>query len=525
MIKGFYAVTAMVIAVMALFGCGSRSGDDHSHDGHDHGSQSHDHGVQSDDHGAHDHSHADMLMLTGYSDKFEVFVEMAPFAVGESSNIMALVSKIENFKPLESGKITASLIVGRDGIRQVAERPAKAGNYVFTLKPVTAGRGSLIFDIESAGGQSRVTIPVDVYSDGHSAFHGAENTVPDVVNSISFTKAQSWRVDFATEEVVRGAFGEIIRTTAQIIPSQGDERVVTALADGLVSFPAGNLLAGKTVNADASLFSIESSTLADNNMSVRYTEAEAEYNRAKSEYERKRELAKDKIVSERELIIAETEFKNAEINYNNLRKNFSSGKQSVSSPIAGFIKEVLVRNGEYVAARTPVMVVSQNRELLMQADLQPKYYSVLNGIVSANVRLFNSNKTYTLEELGGKLVSFGRSADVANPLIPVVFQIRNSGLFLPGSFVELFIKTRTNTQALTIPNEALIEELGSYFVFVQITPELFEKRVVVKGSTDGKRSEIISGLSDGERVVSRGAILVKLAQSSAALDPHAGHMH
>ena len=524
MIKSSYAVAAVIIAAMALYGCGSRSGD--AHDGHDHGgANDHDHGAQSDDHGAHDHSHADMLMLTGYGDKFEVFVEMAPFAVGESSNIMALVSMTDNFKPLESGKITASLIVGSDGIRQVAERPVKAGNYVFTLKPVAAGKGSLIFDIESTDGKSQITIPVEVYSDGHSAFHGAENAAPDAANSISFTKAQSWRVDFATEEVVRGAFGEIIRTTAQIIPSQGDERMVTALADGLVSFPAGNVLAGKAVNMGEALFSIESSSLADNNMSIRYTEAEAEYNRAKAEYERKRELAKDKIVSERDLIIAETEFKNAEINYNNLRKNFSSGKQSVSSPIGGFIKEVLVRNGEYVAAGTPVMVVSQNRELLMQADLQPKYYSVLSSIFSANVKLLNRNEVYSIEELGGKLVSFGRSADVNNPLIPVVFQIRNSGLFLPGGFVELFIKTRTNNQALTIPNEALIEELGSYFVFVQITPELFEKRVVVKGSTDGLRSEIISGLSDGERVVSRGAILVKLAQSSEGLDPHAGHMH
>ena len=523
MIKSSNAVAAVVIAAMALFGCGSRSGD--VHDGHDHGAESHNHSATTDDHSAHDHSHANMLMLTGYGDKFEVFVEMAPFAVGESSNIMALVSKIENFKPLESGKITVSLVVGTDGIRQVAERPVKAGNYVFTLKPVTAGRGSLIFDIEYADGKSQVTIPVEVYSDGHSAFHGAENAAPDAVNNILFTKAQSWRIDFATEEVVRGVFGEIIRTTAQIIPSQGDEVVVTALADGLVSFTGGNVLAGRAVSAGGALFSIESSSLADNNMSVRYTEAEAEYNRAKAEYERKRELAKDKIVSERDLIIAETEFKNAEINYNNLRKNFSTGKQSVSSPIAGFVREIFVKNGEYVSAGTPVMVVSQNRELLMQADLQPKYYQALNSIVSANIKLFNSSEIYTLEELGGRLVSFGRSADAANPLIPVVFQINNSGLFLPGSFVELFIKTRTNNQALTIPNEAIIEELGSYFVFVQITPELFEKRVVVKGSTDGLRNEIVAGLSDGERVVSKGAILVKLAQSSAALDPHAGHMH
>ena len=65
----------------------------------------------------------------------------------------------------------------------------------------------------------------------------------------------------------------------------------------------------------------------------------------------------------------------------------------------------------------------------------------------------------------------------------------------------------------------------NFFVFVQLTPEFFEKRPVKTGATDGVRIEIKEGVTKGERVVSRGAILVKLAQASGALDPHAGHAH
>ena len=96
---------------------------------------------------------------------------------------------------------------------------------------------------------------------------------------------------------------------------------------------------------------------------------------------------------------------------------------------------------------------------------------------------------------------------------------------LPGSFVEMFIKTQTNAQAITVPNEALIEEMGEYFVFVQLTPEFFEKQSVIKGVSDGIRTEITEGVAAGDRIVSKGAILVKLSQASAALDPHAGHVH
>jgi hypothetical protein len=89
----------------------------------------------------------------------------------------------------------------------------------------------------------------------------------------------------------------------------------------------------------------------------------------------------------------------------------------------------------------------------------------------------------------------------------------------------MFIKTKTNAQAVTVPNEALIEELGNYFVFVQLTPEFFEKTLIKKGVSDGIRTEITEGISAGDRVVSKGAILVKLAQASGALDPHAYRLY
>ncbi|MFZ4707519.1 MAG: efflux transporter periplasmic adaptor subunit, partial [Bacteroidales bacterium] len=81
------------------------------------------------------------------------------------------------------------------------------------------------------------------------------------------------------------------------------------------------------------------------------------------------------------------------------------------------------------------------------------------------------------------------------------------------------------TQAVTVPNDALLEEQGNYFVYVQINPELFEKREVNPGATDGLRTELIKGVSANERIVSRGATLVKLTQATGTLDAHSGHVH
>jgi multidrug efflux pump subunit AcrA (membrane-fusion protein) len=127
--------------------------------------------------------------------------------------------------------------------------------------------------------------------------------------------------------------------------------------------------------------------------------------------------------------------------------------------------------------------------------------------------------------LNGKVLSVGKNTNQDNYLIPISLQIENKGNFIPGGFVEVYLKTLTNSNALTIPNSAILEEQGNFSVFVQITPELFEKREVKPGATDGLRTEILKGVNPGERVISVGAILVKLAQTTDSLDAHSGHVH
>lgn len=473
-----------------------------------------------------DHGHVDNLQLISYSDGFEMFAEATPFAVGHESEILAHFTRLENFKPLENGSVTANLVVGDDTVSQTLDSPMRPGIFRFTLKPGEKGEAKLLFNVKISGKISQLTVEgITVFADLNDAIHAAEDAVITSSNGAVFTKEQSWKVDFATEEIRKEPFGQVIRTIGQIQPSPGDERIVVAKTGGVVLFPGDDVVEGRAVGAGETLFTIDGSGMADNNLSVRFSEARNEYSLARAEYDRKAELAKDRIVSQRELRRAETEMENARANFNNLQKNFSAGKQSVNSPIGGFIAAVLVHNGEYVEAGQPVLRVSQNRNLFVKAELRPKYFEELNRISTVTFRLMENKATYTLEELNGRVVSFGKSVDTGNPLLPVLFQVDNRAGFIPGSFIEMFIRTQAGEEVLTVANEAVVEEMGNYFVYVQLTPELFEKRLVKRGRTDGFRTEITTGVSEAERVVSKGAILVKLAQAAGAIDVHSGHVH
>ena len=71
---------------------------------------------------------------------------------------------------------------------------------------------------------------------------------------------------------------------------------------------------------------------------------------------------------------------------------------------------------------------------------------------------------------------------------------------------------------------ALIEEQSNFYVFVQLSGESYEKRQVKTGVNNGREIEIVSGLNQGDVIVTRGAYQVKLASMSSTIPGH-GHDH
>lgn len=357
----------------------------------------------------------------------------------------------------------------------------------------------------------------------HDHDHGAEEA--ETANGVRFTKAQSSMIDFATDSCRRESIGEVIRAVGQIMPSQSGTRIITAKSSGIVTIAGGSLLEGSPVRKGAALLYIGSEGLADANMDVRYAEAKSEYERASGEYERKSRLAEDKIVSQSELGRAKTEYEVAKATFENLEKNYRDGRFAATSDIDGYLAELLVDNGQYVQAGEPLAKVCSDSRLLVEAKVQPKWHKALKNIESANFTFFDDPRIWTLEELSGRLVSVGKSTSVDSPLLPVSFEIANKPGLVPGTFAELHIKTRGETDALTVDSGAIIEEMGSYFVYRQVNPEYFEKVQVSIGASDGLRTQILSGIEEGQTVVSRGAVIVKLAQAAGGLDAHSGHAH
>lgn len=339
-------------------------------------------------------------------------------------------------------------------------------------------------------------------------------------DEIIFTQAQAAKTDFEVQEIKPSSFNQVIKTTGQVLPAPGDESVIVATSNGIVTLNDKKMSEGSSVRQGQTLFNIASKNIAEGD---HYSKVKAAYEQAVSEYERATPLVKEKIISQKEFNSIKLNYDNAKIAFDAVAGNRTTGGVGVSSPIGGYIKNIQVKDGEYISVGQPLATVSQNRKLVLRAEVSEKHYKALKNVKSANFQTPYDNQVYTLSDLNGRLLSFGKASNNNSFFVPVTFEFDNKGEVIPGSFVEVYLISSPMENTLAIPVSALTNEMGTFYVYVQLDEEGYRKQEVTTGANNGKEVQIVKGLQAGDRVVTKGAYQVKMASASGAI-PH-GHSH
>ena len=496
----------MVIVILVIVpGCNNEHGHSHDDGGHSHGLE------------------VGTISHTIWTDKTELFVEFTPLVARQITIFAAHFSSMEDFKAIEKGSLTVSLIRNGKGIRHTVNGPGSPGIFRPALQPKEKGIYQLIFDIQTGEIDDKIVIDsVFVYENIEEAI--VANPAEPKGNEISFLKEQAWKIDFAIEQVKRQSIHQVIKTSGKIEARQGDETLITAKASGIVFFNLINTRIGNEVNSNKVLFTISGEGIADNNIEFRYAAAKAEYEKADVDYERGKELIKEKIISQKSFHELKAKFEVTKINFDIISANYSKGGQQIRTPFAGFIKNIMVSDGQYVQSGEPLAVITQNKKLIIHADVSQKYFAELPQISSANFKTAYDPVVYSIDDFNGKILSYGKTVGNKANYLPVYFEIDNKGKLLSGSFVEVYLKTIPVKNAVVISQQAIMEDYENHYVFVQTAGESFEKRNVKIGISDGMLTQILSGVNEGEWVVTKGAYQVKMASMSSAIPAH-GHSH
>lgn len=509
-------IIPFVFILLLLSACKDKNITDKTH-GHDHDQgNTHAHGAST--------TELEPLAYTIYTEKTELFVEFKPLIVGETSKFAAHFTSLgANFRPVNEGSVTVSLVGNQKQPEHTSNQPSSPGIFRLNLTPKFAGSYKLLFHIKTKDYSDTIIIDhLNVYPEIKYALSAIKQ--PSIGDEIVYLKEQAWQIDFATEAIKKQKFSEIIKTTGQILTDQADEIILTAKNSGILTYANNKKLIGSTVKPGETLFTISGSSIINDNLDFQYKKAKTNYEKTKVDYDRASKLIVDSIISQKEFQDIQLRYNNAKTTYQNISKSYTSGGQKITSNKLGYIKNIYVNEGQYVEVGQRLARISQNKNLILQAEVPQKYFSKLQHITSANFKMAYDDKMHNTDELNGELISYGKHANNSAYYIPVNIKFKNQGNIIPGSFAEIFLKTSEYENALVIPNTAIIEEQGNYFAYVQTSGEGFQKRSLKLGGNNGFSVEVLSGLIESERIVTKGAYQIKLATMSGKMPAH-GHEH
>jgi len=197
------------------------------------------------------------------------------------------------------------------------------------------------------------------------------------------------------------------------------------------------------------------------------------------------------------------------------------------SPITGQILAAGHIEGEYLDAQAEVFRILNRDRIWIEAKVSEFDLTKLSDQPGATMTLpaYPGKRFDILGSNGGRLVNIGGAVDAETRTVSVVYEMPNpEGLLRPGMVAEVYLETRTASEALAIPESAIVMDNGKPIAFALLSGEKFQRRELEVGVRDGGYVEVKSGVQAGERIAAKGGYAIRLSSLSSA-SFGAGHGH
>ncbi len=265
---------------------------------------------------------------------------------------------------------------------------------------------------------------------------------------------------------------------------------------------------GETVKAGQRLFTIDPMDIEGGVTQARLglDQAEKAMQDAKADYDRFNALYKDEVVTRQQ-------YEKMKLGYDIAVSRAAQAKAGlqtangqmryavVSSPINGVVVQKFANQGDIAAPGHPILLVENQSRLQVQTSVPEEIYSGLK--LGAKIKVEVDGQAQPV------IATISRLSPAADPtshshLVKLDASAPN---LRSGAFARVLFPTGQQT-VLKVPQEAVLNRAGITGVFVLDDKGAAEYRMVRTGTADNGQIEILSGLSAGDRVVTRNAAAV-----------------
>jgi membrane fusion protein, heavy metal efflux system len=472
---------------------------------------------------------AEPLRSTIWTRGGELFVEYPALVKGQKVRFAVHLTRLADFKAVKNAVCEVHL---GDEVFP-CDLSTHPGIFGVNVEPKTAGQARM--SIVAHGKDLNETFDVGmvkVASDAASADKPAAPTE----ETITFTKEQQWALDFGTELAAEQTLRDSLRVAAETLPRTGGEATVTAPASGrlIVDRPVA---VGTTIEIGTELASIippagpttDTASLQLAETEAKVTLEQAQRDRARAERllaagavpaRRAEEARSVEATAQARLQAAQTRLAQFDSTRTGDGKEAGVKRFTVRAPISGILAESNAISGANTESGKTLFRIVDINSIFVSGVVPESDFSKLRELSGAEIEMPDGQI-----RAAGRLVAVGRLVDAETRTVPVTYETDNRDRRLAINqtvFLRLFLTPMG--KAPVVPEAAIIDDAGRPVVFIQRAGETFVRRPVKLGIRNHGMVQVLEGVNAGDRVVTKGAYLVRLSTMSSAVPAH-GHVH
>ena len=473
---------------------------------------------------------------TRWTGRSELFMEYPPLVEGETSRFAIHFTDLATFEPLRAGRAEVRLD-GAGGEAFIVDAPGRPGIFGVDVTPARAGRYRLSVVLDAPGLVDRhdlgaVTVITPAAAEALHAYADEED------GSIAFLKEQQWTLDFATAPAGERRIAESLVIAAEIEPRTGGRAdVVTPVAGRLAGDLPARPVGSRVSRGDPLAEIIPHSGHGEDRPALELAVAEA---RNALELERAERARVERLVAagalpERRRLEARVAERTAEARVAAAEAHLAQLDATRTGEGEGgrdtrFVLRAPISGVVAASDATPGASVEEGTRLFRLIALDSVH--VIGALPEAALPRIGELTGAELDVPGfgapialDRLVAVGRVLEPEARTVPIIYELRDPDRRLAvGQAVSLRIFSSAAMEAVTVPESAVVDDAGQPVVFVQVGGESFERRPVRLGNREAGQVQIAGDVAPGERVVVRGAPLIRLAALSPQAPAH-GHTH
>lgn len=282
-----------------------------------------------------------------------------------------------------------------------------------------------------------------------------------------------------------------------------------------------NRVLGDRVQAHESLAVVQSVEMAQ--AQSEYLAAKAQLDLAGQTYDREKALHEQQVTSQADWQQAQQTLQAAQASVAAAEKRLSVfglavsqdqvfGELHVTSPIAGTVIEQQCVQGQWADPKEPLFRVADLSRVWVFCDVYESDLEALMERAASQkpVSAIVTSKAFSQTVFHGVLDMVGSQLDEHTRTVKCRVSADNAqGKLKPGMFVQVDLGLGHASSVLTVPESAVLTDEDQAFVFVPLAEGFWVRRDVDTGPVRHGHIEILDGLSQGERVVTRGAFMFK----------------